>query len=102
MVVNSDKINVLCISAATSCVAETTYMRYVNGARIDGTESMKALGFHFSNHPNASLHIEKLIEKIRRRIWSRRHLRRRGFSQSDHLKVYIAMIRPVAKYCQVV
>ena len=93
--------NVLCISAATSYEAEA-YIQDVNGTRIDSSDSMKALGFHFSRRLNASLHIEKLKEKIRRQIWSLRHLRKQGFNQANFLRVYTAMIRSVAEYCQVV
>ena len=73
MVVNSDKTSILCILAALSYTAET-YIRDGSGKRIECTESMKALGFYFDRRPNASLHITKLIEKIRRRIWTLRHL----------------------------
>ena len=32
-------------------------------------------------------------------MWSIRHLRKAGFNQTELVKVYEAMIRPVAEYC---
>ena len=102
IVVNSENTTVLDILSATtySHILES-YIRDSEKNIIDCNESMKALGFHFSRCPNASLHVEKLEEKIKKRIWSLRYLRGRGFQQADLLKVYIAMIRSVAEYCQV-
>ena len=43
-----------------------------------------------------------LKKKLRQRIWGLRHLHKAGFCQTDLVKVYSAMIRPVAEYyCQV-
>ena len=37
--------------------------------------------------------------QFKNRVWSLRHLKRNGFTKPDLVKVYAAMVRPVAEYC---
>ena len=67
--------------------------------RIDSGTELKLLGFHFSNKPTVSLHIEKVTCKIRQRYWSLRHLRRVGFNDQELVRVYTSSIRSLAEYC---
>ena len=72
------------------------------GNQIEAYESLKCLGFYFDCRPSAAFHIENLLNKVRRRIWPLRHLRKNGFLQDSLVKVYTAMIRPVLEYASVV
>ena len=63
---------------------------------------MKVLGFHFSSDPNMAAQVEAIKKKFRARLQILRHLRHRGFSQQDLLKVYKAVILPVHDYCSCV
>lgn len=101
MKVNNLKTQLLCVSAARSFTPEP-YIIDSQGNRIDSCDSMKCLGFHFSNRPTARHHVSCLLDKLRKRVWSLRHLRKSGFKQPELVKVYTAMIRPVAEYCSCV
>ena len=43
-------------------------------------------------------HLEVLKRRFRERYWTLRHLKHNGFSETDLVKVYTAVIRPVAEY----
>ena len=62
-------------------------------------KELKVLGFNFSDEPTVRAHLRVVQRKFKCRVWSLRHLKRNGFSQSDLVRVYQAMVRPVAEYC---
>ena len=45
-----------------------------------------------------SAHLEVVKRRFRERYWTLRHLKHNGFSNDDLVKVYVAVIRPVAEY----
>ena len=98
MRINNDKTKMLCISACKSYVPQA-YFHSSGGSRVSSTNSMKILGFTFSDQPNVKLHLKLLQQKLKCRIWALRHLRRNGFKQPDLVVVYTSMIRPLAEYC---
>ena len=59
------------------------------------------MAFWFSEKPNVDIHIEKLENKFRGRLWSLRHLKRSGMSSSDLLGIYCMIIRPVLDFAAV-
>ena len=58
------------------------------------------LGFTFSSRPLADAHVRTILDKIRKRIWSLKHLKKKGFNQDELVKVYCTNIRPLAEYVQ--
>ena len=78
-----------------------SYIRTPAGI-IESKESLKILGFTFSNEPNANAHVKILIEKMYRKLWSLRFLKRSGMRKEKLLVVYKSIIRPTADYCAVV
>ena len=50
------------------------------GGRLD---TMKLLGFHLSNRPGVSTHVEALRRKFRQRFWIIIHLRIFGFNHEE-------------------
>ena len=96
MKVNEGKTQVVCISAASSANVES----YINAntKRISSSDSLKILGFWFGSEPTVDLHIEKLEEKFRARLWSLRHLKRSGMSEDDMMKMFKMVIRPVIDF----
>ena len=98
MVVNASKTNLLCISDALNHRPETFIMDSDNNI-IESGQAMKVLGFHFSNKPNADLHVELTTKKIRQRYWILSHLRKIGFDQEELVRVYKSSVLPLADYC---
>ena len=96
MRVNSDKTQLLCITGNTTSVVQS-YIR-TEGKEIKSGNSLKILGFWFGPNPNVNVHIQKLKEKFRSRLWSLRHLKRSGMQPSDLLFVYLSILRPVLDY----
>ena len=99
MRVNEDKTQLLCISAAKTAHVNS----YINAStkRIEGGSELKILGFHFGNDPSPALHVEKMKEKFRRRLWCLRHMKRSGMSESDLLFLYKTIILPVLDFATV-
>ena len=101
MKVNCGKTNCLCIAELKSYIPKA-FIVDSRGNRIESGNSMKVLGFHFSSDPDMAAQVEAIKRKFRARLWILRHLRHRGFSQLDLLKVYKAVILPVHDYCSCV
>ena len=98
MVVNTAKTNHVCVSDALK-YTPNTFFEDEAGVRIESGDSMKVLGFHFSNKPTVQLHIAKTVKKIRQRYHSLRHLARYGMNRSELIEVYKGTILPLADYC---
>ena len=98
MVVNADKTNILCISDALNYTPKT-FIVDADGNEIHSRPAMKILGFNFSEKPTVAVHAEETIKKIRQKIWSLRHLKGVGFTESELVRVYKSNLLPIADYC---
>ena len=98
MVVNADKTNMICVSDALS-YTPASFIIDSESNRIDCRESMKVLGFPFSNKPKVSLHVSGVVKRLRQRYWMLTHLGKIGFDEEELVKVYRSSILPVADYC---
>ena len=98
MQINTGKTQLLCVSASQNIV--DCYIETAEG-RIISSDSMKLLGFWFSSKPTVSLHISKLLNKMRARLWSLRHLKRTGMSSDKLRKVYTTVLRPCIEFTSV-
>ena len=96
MRVNTNKTQLLCISAtATSDV--TSYIKS-GGTKIESTDRLKILGFMFGNTPSVRPHIDYMLMKARKKMWTMRNLKKAGMLADDMLKVFNTVIRPVFDY----
>ena len=75
-------------------------LQYVKsgGHKITSTNSLKILGYVFGTQPNAWPHVEYMLDKARRKLWTLRHLKKSGMEQSDLLKIFETIIRPTLEY----
>ena len=101
MAVNSLKTKLLCISDAISYTPKAHFTDS-QGNYLESGENMKVLGFHFSNKPNMNLQMEMIRRKFMARIWILRHLKHRGFLETELLQVYKTIILPIHDYCSTV
>ena len=76
MKVNSEKTQLLCISASVGSEVKS-YIR-VDNTEIQSVNELKILGFWFGNRPNVNLHVSKLCQKFRSMLWTLSRLRRSG------------------------
>ena len=97
MKVNASKTNMTCISDSLH-TENFAYIYDRDGQKIESSTHLKVLGWHFSNKPSVAAHLEVLKRRFRERYWTLRHLKHNGFSTEDLIKVYTAVIRPVAEY----
>ena len=74
------------------------YILDKDGHRIELSEFLKVLGWHFSARPTVSAHLEVLTRRFRQRYLTLRHLKHNGFNDDDLVKVYKTIVRPVAEY----
>lgn len=100
MVVNKNKTQLLCISAACYSDASTYIRPFSDNAtsEISSGPSLKILGFWFDRRPTVSFHISKICEHFRAKLWSLRWMRRSGMGQNDLLFVYQSSLRPIIEY----
>lgn len=98
MRVNASKTNVLCVSDALS-YTPLTYIVDSNGERIEGKDTLKVLGFHFSCRPTVQLHADATVNKMCQRLWFLRNLARIGFTTEELVCVYRSVILPIPDYC---
>ena len=98
MRVNTSKTNQICVSDSLSFTA-TAHIRTGEGERIGTSNTMKVLGFTFGSRPNCSAHMETVRRSVRGRYWLLIHLKQNGFSESELVRVYVTMIRPILEYC---
>ena len=101
LIVNSKKTAIITISGARSYQART-HIYDNEGTRIDSTENLKILGFIFNNNATVNDQVEALIRKTNMRTWTLRELANSGFTETERLKVYTTMIRPVLEYSNVI
>ena len=52
----------------------------------------------FGTKPNVEPHVNYMLSKVRKKLWTLRHLKRAGMSSADLLKVFNCIIRPVLEY----
>ena len=69
MLINQLKSKMLCISAAKSYEPQA-YLLSDSGDRVQSTEQLRALGFHFDGSPNVRYHMKLLNRCFKCRIWA--------------------------------
>ena len=87
----------LCISGNLDSEINT-YIRTGDQVEIQGSTELKLLGFWYGRRPNVDVHVEKIAAKFRTRLWALRHLRQSGMGESDLLKIYLTVLRPVLDF----
>ena len=65
---------------------------------IAGGTELKLLGFWFGNKPNVDVHVTKMCNKFRSRLWALRHLKMAGMDSEDLRKIYLSVLRPVLDF----
>ena len=77
MKVNDTKAKLLCVSDAQTFKAEAYIYGNAN-EKIEDTDTMKLLRFHFSSSPTVNKHLDIMRKRFRCRFWILRHLREAG------------------------
>ena len=100
MKVNCDKTQMLRIN---SCV-HNNVSSFIgdNDNKITSTNVIKLLGFNVDCRPNASRHVELLIEKFYSRLWTLRFLKKSRLSEVKLLEMYNTVLRSAVESCSVV
>ena len=101
MVVNTLKTQLLLISNSLSHDPQA-YIEDAQGNELTSGNTMKILGFHFSDRPTVSAHVEAMRQRFRQRYWILIHLRNFGFNRDELVRVYKSIVRPIADYCSVI
>ena len=61
-------------------------------------EHAKMLGVTISNNLTWSKHVDNIVSKAGKRVYMLYQLKRAGISQTDLVKIYVSIIRPVLEY----
>ena len=97
MVVNSLKTDMICVSGATDYVADA-YLLDSDQNRIGCSQSMKALGLHFSNRLDMEDQVKHIEKNMRAKYWTLRNLKKNDFSNEELVQVFKTILRPVTEY----
>ena len=98
MKVNEEKTTLLCMNASRKKV--TSYINNVTG-RLTSSDSLKLLGFNFTEAPNVEAHVKNLVKKVHMRTWSLINLKKAQVENSDVLAIYKSIVRSVLDYASV-
>lgn len=101
LLVNTNKTTLLTISGARSYQAKS-HIYDADNNRVDSKPTLKILGFIFNETGTVADQIEALTKKFNMRTWTLRELSKNGFSETECLKVYTTMLRPIIEYSAVV
>ena len=75
----------------------TAYIRYGSEKKFS-SDGLKILGFMFGTKPTVRPHIDYMVSKAKKKLWSLRHLKRAGMEQQDLLKIFNSVIRPTLEF----
>ena len=70
----------------------------MDGTVITRIDSVKLLGVTISSNLTWNAHVDNIVKKASKRIYVLYQLKRAGISQSDLMKIYLSIIRPVVEY----
>ena len=98
MQVNESKTNLLCVSDSLN-FKTLAFFRDSSGQIIDCKDSIKILGFYFSDRTGVAKHVNETVKRVRQKYWVLYHLRRLGFTESELVRVYKVNILPTFDYC---
>ena len=101
MRVNGAKTKLLCISDAKS-YDTAVFFHDAEGNKIEESDKLKILGFHFSKKPTMQAQVDSILRGIRARLWMITHLTHNGFNKEELQKMYTTMIVPLHDYCSAV
>ena len=97
MLINEKKTQLLCLSDNNS--ADVSSFIHTSSEKIVSKEEMKILGVIFNNKPTVNAHVQHLKCKFTKSLWVLIHLKRAKICQSELVKIYSAMLRPLLEYC---
>ena len=100
MVVNKEKTGLLCVSDSLHYQPEVHFK--MDDQVIESTKSMKILGYHLSDKPDAKSQVDSIKKKVRQRLWMLTHLAGIGFDKQELVQTYCSSVRPLVDYCDVV
>ena len=96
MNLNHSKTQLLCIHAnATSNVQ--SYVRS-GSDKIVSTDKLNILGFMFGKELSVRAHINYMLDKAKKKLWTLRHLKRADLGKGDLLNIFLSVIRSVLEY----
>ena len=97
----TQKTQLLCISDCKYSNV-VSYINNQDGTRTNSEDRMKILGFVFGKKPNVSEHVDYVITKYYRAVWSISHIKKSKIPVQTIVNVYCVMLRPIIEFCHVV
>jgi hypothetical protein len=95
MKINQNKTQMLCVSKLNN--KKTSYALF-NGQRLESSETLKILGFHFTSTPDASEQVKHIVRSFYKKVWVIVNLKRAGWHSQMVCRVYKTAILPVIEY----
>ena len=97
MKVNTNKTQLLCINDNRTNSVVNSYVKSGQTKIVSG-DSLKILGFVFGRLPTVKYHVEYMLNKARRKLWTLRHVKKAGLGEEDLLRTFNTLVRPSLEY----
>ena len=96
-VINSQKTQLLVLSPANGC--NTVASVPTPEEPVHSVDKFKLVGFMFGSSPDATAHVEMLVDRFRVKVWLLYHLREAGIKDVKLFQLYCVYIRSILEYC---
>ncbi len=79
---------------------DPVFLPYINidVAAIERVSQVKVIGVTLSSDLSWNSHVDRIVSKVRKRVFLIYQLERAGIGQCDLVRIYISVIRPVVEY----
>ena len=94
--INPSKTQLLCFTCNSS--SNIACEANIEGKLVRSDNELKILGFLFGRSPSVGYHVNYMIKKFNRSIWSVRHLKRARLEKSCIVRAYASMMRPILEF----
>ena len=96
MVVNPSKTQGICTTTAIN--SEVRSYLYMDGQKLDSSDTLKSVGYTMSRRPGPGEHVKSRRRKNGARAGVIRHLKKIGFEEKSLVDIYCCLIRPIFEY----
>ena len=70
----------------------------MSGSVIEQVSSYKLLGVYLSHNLSWSIHCDYIVNRVRKRLYAIRVLRKSGLPPADLIQVYCSLVRPILEF----
>ena len=98
MKMNSEKSKEMIIRCAHGSIGNEVPNILIEGKVVERVDHVKIMGITLSNELTWKRHVDNIVKKAGKRIYTLYQLKRASVNQADLVTIYISVVRPVVEY----